>query len=97
MLHFMKRPKFQARQSLGSSCMPENTKYRVPAFLIPSLNDLSRWTSLGALSPPFKGTEERPVSLICIILSTTAKLHALCREAPKENLNMEGFILNKNS
>lgn len=41
--------------------------------------------------------EERPLSPVSIILSKTAKPHALCREAPKENGSLEGFILNKNN
>lgn len=67
--------------------MPESTD------LVPCLNDLSMWTSLGALSALFNwiaghSREEKPIS----ILPKTAKPHALCREAPKEHLTLEGLI-----
>lgn len=75
--------------------MPESTEH-----LVPSLNDLSTWTSLRALFALFNwiergGKMNKPMS---ITLPKPAKPHALCREAaPKEYLSLEGFILNKNS
>lgn len=40
---------------------------------------------------------KRPVSLISIILSETAKLYAFVEKHQKENLSLEGFILNNDS
>lgn len=66
--------------------MPENTKCLEPPFSKqPSVNDLSRYKSLGALSAAFKKKntgyrEARPVNLI---LTKVPKSHAFRREAPK--------------
>lgn len=70
--------------TLGSSCMP-GSKYQVFGIFssCQPLNDLSRWTSLGALSVLFKQWEERPMSLISIILAKIAKPYVLRGEAPK--------------
>jgi len=38
---------------------------------------------------------DRPVSLISLILSKTVKLQAFVEKHQKENLSLEGFILNK--
>lgn len=98
-LQFTERPKFLANHSLFFSLLgPSPVCLRVTQYLVPSLNDLSTWTSLRALSALFNwiergGKMNKPMS---IILSKSAKPHALCREAPKEYLSLEGFILNKN-
>lgn len=80
--------------------MPESTEYLVPYFSYqPSLNDLSAWTSLRVLSALFTVQRGRKTyKTINIILSKDCKaIHALCREAPKEHLSLEVFVLNKNS
>lgn len=41
--------------------------------------------------------EERPIRLLTLFYQKTAKPHALCREAPKEHVSSEVFVLNTNS